>query len=173
MDAVNDHARQVNRQLDSNESLPWQQEAIVRHSQRLLKSFQHWTGTSLMDELETPEATAQALFEAPFVIVSHGTEADPVFNYGNRTALALWELDWQQFICTPSRQTAEQIEQSERDQLLKQVSEHGFISSYRGTRISNSGRRFWIEDVVVWDVLDEQNQRCGQAATFSHWTFIS
>lgn len=155
-----------------NEELPWQQETIVNHSLRLVRSFLHWTGTPLIAELAIPEATAQALFEATFVVVSHGVEADPILNYGNRVALDLWEMDWSQFTRTPSRYTAEPVEQSKRDRLLQQVSDQGYISGYQGVRISSTSRRFSIQDVVIWDVLDEQGQRCGQAATFSSWKFI-
>ncbi len=36
-------------------------------------------------------------------MVSHGTESDPIFNYGNRKALELWELSWDDFIEMPSK----------------------------------------------------------------------
>lgn len=49
---------------------------------------------------------------------------------------------------------------------------HGYIRNYRGIRISSTGQRFWIEDVILWDVLDENYQRCGQAATFSDWKLV-
>lgn len=68
-------------------AFPWQQEIIIRHSQRILKSFQHWTGRCLLDVSGSPQEVAQALFAASFVLASHGTEADPIFNYGNRQAL--------------------------------------------------------------------------------------
>jgi hypothetical protein len=149
---------------------PWKNQSIVQHSQRLLNSFQHWTGRSLLSQ--QPENFTQALFEAPFVVVSHGTEADPIFNYGNRHALALWELDWHTFIRLPSRQSAAPIEREARAQLLAEAKEKGYISNYRGIRTSSRGRQFWIEDVILWDVLDEQQQPCGQAATFDRWRFI-
>jgi hypothetical protein len=68
---------------------PWQEEVIIRHSQLLLHSYQHWTGRFLIDAIASPEEISQALFEAPFALVSHGTELDPIFNYGNRRALEL------------------------------------------------------------------------------------
>lgn len=73
----------------------WQQEAMIRHSQRLVNSFHHWTGNSLLDVNGLPQEIAQVLFEAPFVLVSHGTESDPIFNYGNRKALELCEFSWE------------------------------------------------------------------------------
>ncbi|WP_068814174.1 MEKHLA domain-containing protein [Phormidesmis priestleyi] len=149
---------------------PWQQESVIRHSQRLIKSFQHWTETPLITG--SVEEPAQSLFEAPFVVVSHGTESDPIFNYGNAQALALWQFDWDSFTQLPSRRSAEPVEQIERDRLLLEAKSHGYIRNYRGIRISSTGQRFWIEDVILWDVLDENYQRCGQAATFSDWKLV-
>jgi hypothetical protein len=119
-----------------------------------------------------PESLAQQLFEANFVVVSHGTQADPIFNYGNQAALALWEFDWDSFTQLPSRRSAEPVSQAERDRLLATAQSQGYSRDYRGIRISRSGRRFWIEDVVLWTVLDERQQPCGQAATFSSWRFV-
>jgi MEKHLA domain len=150
---------------------PWQQEAIARHSQRLLHSYQHWTGTSLLNVSGISEKIAQALFEAPFVLVSHGTEADPIFNYGNRKALQLWELSWEEFTKMPSRQSAEKIVQEERDRLLAEAASKGF-SNYSGVRITSTGKRFQIQDGILWNLIDEQNQRCGQASVFCQYKFI-
>ncbi|MBC6435673.1 MEKHLA domain-containing protein [Nostoc sp. HG1] len=151
---------------------PWQQEAIIFHSQYLINSFQHWMGNSLLDTNGSPLETAQALFEAPFALVSHGTESDPIFNYGNRKALELWELSWEEFTIMPSRKSAEEVVQEERDRLLSEAATKGFIKNYSGIRTSNTGKRFYIEDTILWNVLDEQNQQCGQAAFFSNWKFI-
>lgn len=151
---------------------PWQQPEIIQHSQRLLRSFQHWTGKPLLSVAGSPEAIAQALFEAPFVVVSHGTQADPIFNYGNRVALELWHLDWPTFTQTPSRQTVQPDEEPDREQLLARARLHGFIDDYQGIRIAQNGQRFWIRNVVLWNVLDENNHRCGQAATFDRWEFL-
>jgi hypothetical protein len=149
---------------------PWQNRAVIQHSHRLAESFQHWTGQIL---IEAPaEDLARSLFTAPFALVSHGTEADPIFNYGNQQALDLWELDWQTFTQMPSRYSAAPMEREARSQLLAEAEAKGYISSYRGIRISSTGRQFWIENVILWDVLDENQQRCGQAATFSEWRFL-
>ena len=151
---------------------PWQQPIVIQHSQRLLRSFQHWLDRPLLAVHGAPVEIAEALFHASFTIVSHGTQADPILNYGNGQALALWEMDWAQFIQTPSRLTAEPIEREERDRLLAQAKAQGYINDYKGIRISSTGRRFWIQDVVIWDVLDEQNQPCGQAAKFDRWEMV-
>jgi hypothetical protein len=155
-----------------NANCPWQTEKIIHHTQRVLKSYEHWVGQSLFSVSGSLEEQANALFKAPFVVVSHGTEADPIFNYANQQALALWEMDWATFTQIPSRESAEPIAQSERDQLLVQARSKGYIDNYRGIRISSTGRRFWIENAILWTVLNEESQPCGQAATFSTWTFI-
>ncbi|AVH73529.1 MEKHLA domain-containing protein [Nostoc sp. 'Lobaria pulmonaria (5183) cyanobiont'] len=151
---------------------PWQQEAIIRHSQRLVNSFQHWIGNSLLDVNGVPQEIAQALFEAPFVLVSHGTESDPIFNYGNRKALELWELSWEEFTRMPSRKSAEEVVQEERDRLLSEAATQGF-SYFSSVRITSTGKRFEIQDGILWNLLDEQNKLCGQAAVYSKCTFIT
>jgi MEKHLA domain len=153
-------------------AFPWQQASVIDHTQRLIRSFQHWTGQPLIAQ-NSPERQARSLFEASFAVVSHGTQADPIFNYGNAQALHLWQLSWEKFTQMPSRLSAEPITQAERDHLLAEAKLKGYISDYRGIRISSTSQRFWIEDVILWNVFDENDQPSGQAATFSHWKFLS
>ena len=108
-----------------------------------------------------------ALWEAQQAIVAHGTQADPVFFFGNRAALATFECPVEQFIVLPSRLSAEAPLRAERQALLDRVSAQGFIDDYAGVRISASGRRFRIEQAVVWNLIDAQGQRHGQAAMFA------
>lgn len=139
-------------------------------TQRLLDSYRHWIGRDLIERTGDPEFQARTLFESPLVVVSHGTEVDPILNYGNRTALDLWEMTWEQLIRTPSRLTAEPVNRAEREWMLEQARVRGFIDTYRGIRVSGTGRRFLVENALIWNVLDADHQRIGQAATFSHWT---
>ena len=157
--------------MTSDRLFPWQQQTVILHSQRLLHSYQHWTGCSLLDVDGSLMEAAQALFEAPFVLVSHGTQPDPIFNYGNLKALELWQLDWEEFTQMPSRKTAEQVVQSERDRLLAETAAKGF-SYFSGIRITSTGQRFEIEDGILWNVLDQQRW-CGQAAVYSKCKFIT
>lgn len=154
-------------------SFPWQQESIIQHSQLLVQSFQHWTGQPLLPVTDSPAAIAQALFEAPFAVLSHGLETDPILNYGNQTALTLWQIDWAQFTQMPSRLTAEPIERGERDRLLTQAVTQGYISNYTGVRIAATGQRFFIKNAIIWNVVNEANQHYGQAAMFDHWQPIT
>jgi MEKHLA domain len=69
----------------------------------------------------------------------------------------------------PSRLSAEAPERAERQALLDAVAKNGFMSGYRGIRVAKSGRRFLIEDGVVWELIDEEGVRHGAAATFASW----
>ncbi len=115
---------------------------------------------------------AQALWEAQFVVVSHGMEENPILNYGNQQGLDLWEMSWEQFIHTPSRETAQPSQQKSRQLLLTQAKNQGSIGDYRGIRISSQGKKFRISNATIWNILDENQQQCGQAATFKQWEYI-
>jgi hypothetical protein len=145
---------------------------MVTWSQLLLDSFRRWTGRDLLIRTGTLDAQAQALFAAPFVVVSHDTQADPILNYGNQQALDLWDLSWAQLTSTPSRLTAEPMNRDERARMLAVAEKQGYYSGYRGVRISSTGKRFLVEDATVWNVVDGQGIRVGQAATFARWTVV-
>jgi hypothetical protein len=149
---------------------PWAQPALVEHVQLLLDSFSRLLGRDLVPRTGTPLEQARRLFEAAFVVVSHGTEADPVLNYGNAAALCLWEMDHAAFVRTPSRLTAEPLHRDERARLLDRTRRDGYVDDYAGIRISRSGRRFRIEQAIVWNLADERGVHRGQAATFDRWT---
>jgi hypothetical protein len=149
----------------------WEGKALVAHVSRLTRSYRLWTGHELFPGVTEPRELARAFSLSRRVVVSHGTEPDPILNYGNPAALELWEMSWEQFTSTPSRFTAEAPNREERSRLLARVTAHGFINDYSGIRISSQGRRFRIEQATVWNVLDEAGRPHGQAATFTHWTF--
>jgi hypothetical protein len=150
----------------------WQDAALVAHSVCLARSFRHFTGRDLLPGMTEAGALARALYEAPLVLVAHGTEADPVLNYGNATAQLLWEMSWEELTRTPSRLTAEAPNRAERARLLAAVTARGFIDDYAGVRISKGGKRFQIARATVWNLLTDDGRPCGQAATFREWKFL-
>ncbi len=150
----------------------WTDPDMIHWSQLLLNSFRRWLGRDLIERKGSPEEQAKALYHAPFVVVSHGMEADPILQYGNKIALDLWELDWERFTKTPSRLTAEPVNQAERERMLAQAQEKGFIDDYKGVRISGTGKRFLVERAIVWNVVGAEGEQIGQAATFSKWTCL-
>ena len=143
---------------------------MIDHVQVLLDSFARLLGRELMERDGSAAEQADRLFRAPFVVVSHGTEADPVLNYGNAAALALWEMTAEELARTPSRLTAEPVHRDERARLLERTRRDGYVDDYAGIRISRSGARFRIERATVWNLTDATGEHRGQAATFDHWT---
>lgn len=140
------------------------------HAQLLISSYRLCTGKDLVSPGQSSEDMHRALFDAPYGVVSHNTEDDPIFNYGNQTALRLFEMDWVAFTNLASRKSAEPVNRGERERLLTSVTKHGFIEDYQGVRISATGHRFMIEDATVWNVVDLKGVYCGQAAVFYRWS---
>jgi hypothetical protein len=81
-------------------------------------------------------------------------------------------MTWAEFTTLKSRESAEKVEQPERERLLHEVETTGFTANYAGIRRTRSGRRFRIEGVTVWEVHDAAGRRLGQAASFDRWTFL-
>ena len=168
---TDDKLNQLNPHLSTSRLPIWQQPEVIRWSQILAESYKQLLGRELIDVAGT-EQLAQALFHAPFVLVSHGIQADPILNYGNQTALKLWSMSWSEFIKTPSRLTAEPVNRATRIAMLEQAATQGYIDNYQGIRISRTGKRFLIERATIWNLSDESGQKCGQAAIFSDWTWL-
>jgi hypothetical protein len=137
----------------------------------ILDSYQHFLGKSCI-ELTSSRNAAQMLYEAPFAVVAHDTCADPIFAYANRMAQNAFEMNWAEIISIPSRQSAEPVLQDERQSLLQRVQQFGFIDDYSGIRISKGGKRFWIRNATVWNLIDANGVRVGQAARFDCWDYL-
>ncbi|BCK88770.1 hypothetical protein MIZ01_2576 [Sideroxyarcus emersonii] len=133
----------------------------------IVSSYRRLTGKPLIaDEPADITALRDAMWQAPRAIVAHGTEDDPVFFYGNRLALQWFEMDFDEFARLPSRLSAEPLAQEAREKLLAKVAQQGYVDGYSGMRIAGSGRRFMIADTTVWNLLDDNGVRQGQAAAF-------
>ena len=98
----------------------------VDYAERLRRTFHALTGRDLIDPALSPDAAAEALFHAPFVVLSHAAAADRLLTYGNRAALELFALTWEELTQMPSR-------------LLAEVTARGFIDDYSGVRSRTLG----------------------------------
>ncbi len=150
----------------------WQKPWVQEWTQNLLNNYARLLKQELITREGTLREHAKRLFTSPFVVASHGLQDDPILNYGNQVALDLWEMDWEQFTQTPSRITAEPVNREERARMLTQANTDGYISDYRGIRISSSGKRFLVEKATVWNIQKPDGTPLGQAATFSAWTYL-
>ena len=134
---------------------------------RLLdSSLRKCSGTAILPAPDASPAQCSTVASSDdLVVVSHDGAEDPVFNYASKAALDLWEMDWETFTSTPSRFSAEPDEREARAELLRRVTEDGYVDDYCGVRISSSGKRFEVRDAYVWNVYDGE-ERVGQAALF-------
>jgi len=133
----------------------------------IAESYQRLTGKPLLPEMPLKDDQLRnAMWHAPFAIVAHGTEADPIFFYGNRYALQHFEMSFEEFARLPSRLSAEPVAQEAREKALARVAQAGYIAGYSGMRVAKSGRRFMITDCTIWNLLDAQGAYHGQAAIF-------
>lgn len=135
--------------------------------QLLTTSFARALGRPLVNH---DQDAAWLYTDAPFALLAHSAAADPLFIYANRTAQRCFEYGFDELLSIPSRLSAEAPNREERQRLLDAVARDGFINNYRGLRIAKSGRRFWIESAIVWELTDDNGTRRGQAAMFSAWT---
>ena len=138
--------------------------AAERRIALIAQSYRRLLGRDLVPG---PDDVLAALWRAPFAILAHGTEADPVFFFGNRAALRAFECDADTFVQMPSRLSAEAPLREQRQALLDRVTQDGFITDYAGIRISAKGRRFRISGATVWNLMDSTGARFGQAACFA------
>lgn len=151
---------------------PYLKDTFTSYLKRVLHSYKYWTGKDLTEVPFGSNNISDKIFNASFVLASHDNSTDPKFKYGNKKALDLWELSWNEFINMPSKKTAEDIFQNERKRLLEEVYKNGYSTNYKGIRVSSTGKRFEILDAILWNVLDKNNKLIGQAVKFDRWKFI-
>ncbi|POX64385.1 MEKHLA domain-containing protein [Streptomyces sp. Ru62] len=110
--------------------------------------------------------------QAPFGLLAHDTSADPRFVYANRTAQRCFGYTEAEFTGLPSRLSAAPDAQEDRDAFVDAVNRRGFADGYRGRRVRKDGSLFWIEDVCMWDLVDADGHKHGQAAVFRSWSDV-
>ncbi len=148
-------------------NLPRSEASLDGRLRLIVESYQRLTGKPLIKNApEEINALREAIWHAPRAIVAHGTQNDPIFFYGNRLALQLFEMSFEEFARLPSRLSAEPLGQEARVKLLEQVTRQGYVDGYSGMRIASSGRRFMIVETTVWNLTDAAGVLHGQAAVF-------
>ncbi len=136
----------------------------------LAGSYRRLTGAEppFLDPAKPADA-AWLYTQAPACVLAHDTAPDPRFIYANKAAQDLFEYSWDEFVATPSRLSAEAPDRAVRQRLLDAVARDGFASGYAGIRIAKSGRRFMIDDGVLWQLRAQDGTLHGVAASFARW----
>jgi len=131
-----------------NKFLEFAKQSFYKHTNKLLPLDKNRDLISSFDECILP-------------IASHDTNG--FFNYLNKAALSLFKVTKDQVIGRSSTMTAPKSEQKQRNELLNQVNSHGFIDNYKGIRVTSDGELFRIEDATIWNVIDKNSHKIGQA----------
>lgn len=145
---------------------------LAHHIRILRENLRRLTGRDLIEPRLSDREAAEYLYQAPFVLLSHDAEADPVFNYANRSGQQLFELTWAEMTNLLSRYSAETVNRAERERLLRKVSAQGYIDDYCSVRIAKSGRRFRISNATVWNLCGADGRFLGHAAKFDQWEYL-
>ena len=146
------------------------QAAFIR---RVIDSFARATGKSLIHQSGIdPEAPGRSAWLGNFALLTHRGDPGATLNYGNAFALRLWEYDWNSFVSTPSAATAPEEASESRDAAMKKVALDNFVSGYSGARISRTGRRFLIQDVTIWRLMDDAGGSFGVGAFFRRYRYF-
>lgn len=102
-----------------------------------------------------------------FGILSHGTQEDPIYNYGNRASLELFDQTLENLCQTPSRYSTVESLMDDRDRLIQQINDVGYGIITNGVRTTTKGHLFVIKTIWIWHVYhDEDGRRIGLAALY-------
>ncbi|MFK0380352.1 MEKHLA domain-containing protein [Pandoraea sp. NPDC090278] len=132
--------------------------------QLLSDSYARLLGQPLVSQaMPVTEATGWLYESAPFAVLAHNTDPDPLFIYGNKAAQRRFGYSWHEITQLPSRLSADAPNREERQQLLERVKRLGYEAGYKGVRVTKSGQRFMIEEATLWQLLDVDGKLHGQA----------
>lgn len=104
--------------------------------------------------------------EAPYSILTHNTNNDPLFIYANQFALKCFKYTEDEMVGLPSRLSAAEKDREERQKLLEKVEKDGIAYNYNGPRVDKNGNSFHIHDGILWQVTDANGKRLGTGALF-------
>lgn len=128
-----------------------------RHVSILDMSLKKLTGRGVYDRMNIPQGALQeVLSNNRFVLISHGTQKDPIYNFGNTACLEAFVRTWQELCRIPSRESVVTRSQDDalRIELMNNVTNNGFVEGATGIRVTGDGRLIRLVDAVVspeWD----------------------
>ena len=106
-----------------------------------------------------------------YILISHGTEESPIYNFGNKACLNAFARSWENQVSMPSSESVVRRSQDEasRIELMKSVTDYGiFDGKLNGYRVRDDGKFIKLTEGVVWNCYgdDEEETYIGQAAFF-------
>lgn len=148
------------------------QRDIVTHVKLVDASLGNLTGRSVAVRMGLDPSSSD-IYESicnseRYVLISHGTEDEPIFNFGNVAALTAFFRSWESLIAMPSAKSVvlRSVDEEMRIQLMQKVTDDNFVEGASGIRIRDDGTYLKFMDAVVWNCFDEEGCKIGQAAFF-------
>jgi hypothetical protein len=146
---------------------------MISHVSLLDRSLKHLTGRGVYERMGVQPSSPKGIYNTVclnerFVLISHGTEANPIYNFGNVAALQAFVRSWDNLMI-PSAESVVLRSQDEtlRNELMQKVTDNGFVEGASGIRVRGDGKFIKLVDAVVWNCYDNDNSTyIGQAAFF-------
>lgn len=148
---------------------PYQNLDVIQWCGYLTRSFNDLLDERIIEADLSLEQLAQALYIKTDIILSHRFGDVPRFCFANAAAQELFGYGWDEFIGIESSLSAQPESQEDRETLLKQARENGYIKNYSGVRIKKDRTLFEVRNVILWNVSDSRGDVVGQAALFNQW----
>lgn len=151
---------------------------MITHVKYLDASLTKLTGKGIYERMNidrtsvgsTNEEIYNAICENErYVLISHGTQESPIYNFGNVACLNAFARGWHDHCKMPSRECVISKSQDEalRIELMQNVTDFGFVDGdYRGYRVRGDGKFIRLYECCVWNCYDENDIYIGQAALF-------
>ncbi len=132
---------------------------IIDHVKLLHDSLKKLTGRGLCERMGISDTVMDSNVDTynniclndRFVLVSHGIQEDPVYNFSNQAGLEAFVRSWDQFIKLPSRQSVvfQSFDEELRIKLMKRVTDDGYVEGASGIRVRGDDKFIRLVDAVV------------------------
>lgn len=157
----------------SDESVKIGGRTMISHAILLDRSLKRLTGRGIYDRIGVQPSSPKGIYNTVclnerFVLISHGTESNPIYNFGNVAALQAFARSWDD-IKFPSAESVVLRSQDEvlRKELMMKVTKNGFVEGASGIRVRGDGKFIKLVDAIVWNCYDmDDSTYVGQAAFF-------
>jgi len=151
---------------------------MITHVKHLDKSLAKLTGRGIYERMNIPRCDGSSddeIYQSicnneRYVLISHGTQEFPIYNFGNTACVNAFARSWEDLTSMPSRECVISKSQDEalRIELMQNVTDYGFVDGeYKGYRVRGDGKFIKLTECVVWNCYDEgRGVYIGQAALF-------
>ncbi len=154
---------------------PWADEVSTLLLGLVSISHKKYLAKPVLEPEPSEEQRAAAFWEVPFVLMVHDDSEQCLLEYGNKAALALFEMEYLDFFGTSSFAIVAPDETVQQDWIwaMRDVEErfekYTVVPKLR--MMSSTGRPFVAKDVLVFRVDSLEDEPIGQAVMFSKWQY--